>query len=129
MLRSLLLLTALASGCVVPYMTPINPPQPMAPPANSGLVVFVRPSSWGGGARGCRRQRAGVAAAPPRGEAAEGGGGGRPAAGAVGGAVGAGEARGQGGGGQSRGSGVGARGCRCAVVRASVPRSARENRA
>ena len=31
-------------------MTPIQPPQPLRPPPNTGLVVFVRPSSWGGGA-------------------------------------------------------------------------------
>jgi hypothetical protein len=50
MMRSLVLLAALAGGCAVPYMTPVNPPQPLAPPPNTGLVVFVRPSSWGGGA-------------------------------------------------------------------------------
>jgi hypothetical protein len=49
-MRSLVLLLALAGGCAVPYMTPINPPQPLAPPPSTGLVVFVRPSSWGGGA-------------------------------------------------------------------------------
>jgi len=48
--RALFVLAALAAGCEVPYMTPVQPPQPMAPPPNSGLVVFVRPSSWGGGA-------------------------------------------------------------------------------
>ena len=44
------LVVALASGCAVPYMTPIQPPQPLRPPPNTGLVVFVRPSTWGGGA-------------------------------------------------------------------------------
>jgi hypothetical protein len=31
-------------------MTEVNPPQPLRPPPNSGMVLFVRPSSWGGSA-------------------------------------------------------------------------------
>jgi hypothetical protein len=51
MMRAAAVLVALASGCAAPYnyMTPVNPPQPLAPPPNSGMVVFVRPSTWGGG--------------------------------------------------------------------------------
>jgi len=49
-MRSLVVVLALASGCAVPYMTPVQPPQALAPPPSTGLVVFVRPSSWGGGA-------------------------------------------------------------------------------
>ena len=49
-MKSLLLVAALVSGCAVPYMTPVEPPQAFKPPPNTGLVIFVRPSSWGGGA-------------------------------------------------------------------------------
>ena len=48
--RLFVLLAALVAGCEVPYMTAIEPPQPLRPPPNSGLVVFVRPSTWGGNA-------------------------------------------------------------------------------
>jgi len=54
-MRSLFVMTALiavalAAGCAVPYMTPVEPPQAFRPPTGSGLVIFVRPSSWGGNA-------------------------------------------------------------------------------
>lgn len=51
MIRRLLVvsLTAL-SACAVPYMTEVNPPQALTAPPNAGLVLFVRPSAWGGNA-------------------------------------------------------------------------------
>ncbi len=37
------------SGCGVPYMKPTDN-VPLQPPPNTGMVVFVRPSTWGGNA-------------------------------------------------------------------------------
>lgn len=51
MIRRALAVCLLAlAGCGVPFMTPVEPPLPLKTPPNAGLVVFVRPSGWGGGA-------------------------------------------------------------------------------
>jgi hypothetical protein len=46
----LVLCVLAAAGCGVAYMQKVEPPRPLQPPANTGMVVFVRPSGWGGGA-------------------------------------------------------------------------------
>jgi hypothetical protein len=50
--RAFVLAVMLLGGCgpSIVYMHPVEPPQPLAAPPNTGLVVFVRPSGYGGAA-------------------------------------------------------------------------------